>query len=276
MRRHPHLLLLVFLALLCGCGGDGAATGGDGRQVTPPPTPPPPLNVQGNWQFTIPVGGEFDPDITIAGSIIQSGDSLTGAVHLGGSDCFDHARTVNITGTINDPNVSFTLAESDGHTVAVKGSVANNELTGTYSIEGSCVGGKQGAITGFKIRAFAGAWRANYGQGFSGSATINQGPASPEGSFEITGTIPDFQCFSGPVVSGTIVPGIFPSPSHILGQSVLMRVEMDDGGTVNIEALTSQDGRMIGGWYHYVGGTCDGDASGICFGQNFCLNPNDF
>jgi hypothetical protein len=291
--KHKACISYLFsvVVLLCGCGGGGAVNrdfGGEGQQnppSNPPPNTPAPVNVQGNWHFTMPIGGEFDPDINIDGSIAHSGTSLTGAVHLTGSDCFDPSNTVNLTGTVSDPNVSFTLAGFEGQFVTVTGTVATYvtgtvatyKLTGTYKIEGGCAGGKEGAATGFRIPTLAGAWRANYGQGYFGSAMISQdSTASPKGSFGLTGTIPDFQCFSGPVVSGTIVPGSLPSPSYISGKAVLIQVKMDDGGTVDIEANASDDGKQIGGFYHYVGGTCDGDESFICFGQNTCFNMNDF
>jgi hypothetical protein len=273
MRKHSQALLLVFLALLCGCGGGTGSSdsSGGGGQVNPPVSPPAPLNVQGNWQLTLPMGGEFDPDINIAGSIVQSGTSLTGAVHLDGSDCFDRANTVNLTGTVSDPNLTLTLSEIDGQVVTLTGIVAGNKLTGTFNIQGGCANGKQGAIQGVKIPTLASAWKVNYTQGFFGGATIAQDAATPEGSFSLSGSMGNFQCLSGPVVSGTIVPGTFPSPSHILGKSVLMKVEMDDGGTVNINALASEDGFTIRGFYEYVGGTCDGDANELCFGESiFC------
>src|SRR5208282_3351618 len=94
-------LLLSVLVLLCGCGG-GPGTSllpSNPTSGGPAPTPPSPpaqgQSISGNWQFsTTSTAGV--PSLTIAGSINQSGSSVSGAVHVAGSNCFDPLITVGL------------------------------------------------------------------------------------------------------------------------------------------------------------------------------------
>src|SRR2546426_12276328 len=103
--------LLSAVVLLCGCGG-GIKTSG------PPSNPPsdPPAqgqNISGNWQFSTTSTAGMSP-ATIAGSIAQSGVSLTGAGHVDGSNCFDHLTTIGLTGTLTGSDNSLTSTPVNG------------------------------------------------------------------------------------------------------------------------------------------------------------------
>jgi hypothetical protein len=52
--------------------------------------------------------------MTIAGSITQSSSSVTGAVHVDGSNCFDQATRVGLTGTLTGSNLSLTSTSVNG------------------------------------------------------------------------------------------------------------------------------------------------------------------
>jgi hypothetical protein len=81
------LMPVSALVLLCACGG---GTGHSSQLSSPPSSPlsnPPPqeMNIAGNWQFSATstvLPGE--PPATIAGSIIQSGSTVSGAGHVDG------------------------------------------------------------------------------------------------------------------------------------------------------------------------------------------------
>lgn len=64
-----------------------------------------------------------------------------------------------------------------------------------------------------------------------------------QGSFSIAGSATDnsFHCFAG-----TITPGMFPTPSFIMGTSVAVETKTD-GGTVVFEGTMNQDGTEIFG-----------------------------
>ena len=206
------------------------------------------------------------PPATIAGSIAQSGSSVTGAVHIDGSNCFDQLTTIGLTGTLTGSNVSLSSTSVDGQVITFTGSITNNALTGTYAINGSCANGDHGSVTGFKVLPFSGTWRVILeinDQHWIGLAEVTQGNASSEGSFSVSGTSnPDLSC-----LAGTIQPGTFPSPSFIMGASVALEIETNDGIVV-FQGTVNEDGSEISGYHHVSGGTCDGYFGGGCFGRD--------
>ncbi|MGA9988245.1 MAG: hypothetical protein WBP69_10720 [Terriglobales bacterium] len=101
--------------------------------------------------------------MTIAGSINQSGSSVSGAVHVAGGSCFDQQNVIGLTGTLTDGNVSLTSASVDGQVITFAGNITNkanfaDTLTGTYAINGGCANGDQGNVTGYSMGAFNGSW----------------------------------------------------------------------------------------------------------------------
>lgn len=157
-----------------------------------------------------------------------------------------------------------------GQVIAFTGSIANNALTGTYSINGGCANGDQGNLTGFKVPGIGGTWRiifdVNEQHAGLGTATLAQGGASSEGSFGVRGRATNnFQgtsCYEGTITSGT-----FPSPSYLMGTSVAFEVKTADGGTVSFLGTLKQDGE-ISGFHRVVGGACNGEFGGACLGRN--------
>jgi hypothetical protein len=271
MKQHACVLLLVVLALLWGCGGDGVANREvGGGQVNPPANPPSPLNVQGNWQFSMPTIEEFDMEKAIAGSITQSGSSLTGAVHLDGSECIDPATTISVAGSLSESTVSLTSSPVDGQVISLAGSVVDNAFNGTYAIEGGCADGEHGELTGFNVGQINGGWRiifdVNEQHVGLGIATLTVGSASPEGSFGITGTVTnsfqDTSCFEG-----TISSGKFPNASYIMGTTVKLEFETADGGIVSFIGKLQDDGQITGR-HEVTGGICDGYFGGACLGRD--------
>ncbi len=95
--------LLSALVLLCGCGGYSGSP--YTHPSTPPSDPPPQPNIAGNWQLSTRSKAGVPP-LTIAGSINQSGSSLSGAVHVDGWSCFDQQTTIDLTGTLTNLGVS--------------------------------------------------------------------------------------------------------------------------------------------------------------------------
>ena len=256
--------MLLAVVLLCGCGG-GERTSG------PPSSPPsgPPsqgLDAAGNWQFsTTSMAGM--PPATIAGSIVQSGVLIRGAVHVDGSNCFDRLTTMGLTGSLTGGNISLTSTSVAGQITTFTGSFTDNALTGTYSpgrftgtytITGGCANGDQGNVTGIKIPYIAnilnGTFTTSGGGTFDMAGDIAQDSASSdEGSFGVTGTATiRTSCFSsGPIKSGT-----FPSGSFIMGTSVALEIEAGNGNIAFLGTWNLDKGE-ISGDYTVFGGTCD-------------------
>jgi len=209
------------------------------------------------------------PALTIAGSINQSGSSVSAAVHVAGGSCFDQPNVIGLTGTLTDGNVSLTSASVDGQVITFAGNItikANfpGTLTGTYAINGGCANGDQGNVTGYGMGAFNGSWYGNLttagGAGIHwGTDQLGQVGASSEGSFGLTGTFNfDGACFN----SGKLTPGTYPTPSFILGTSVALNIPTDNGTIAFVGTAGPDQGGLIEGTYTVTGGSCESTGTG--------------
>jgi hypothetical protein len=278
MKHLESMLWLLVLVLLCGCGG-GARTSdpslrpaarpilGPTSDIPSAPPPPQGSNIVSNWQFSTAA------TLTIAGSISQSDGSVSGVVHVDGSNCFDRMTAVRLTGTLAGGNVSLVATSVAGQVITLTGSVADNALTdvfapgrftGTYAVNGGCANGEQGNVTGIKIGYIAnilnGTFTAAGGEPFDVTGDMGQNSASSdEGSFGITGTVTFSKaCFS----SGTITVGSFPSGSYIMGTSVALVIETGNG-TVAFLGTLNPDTSEISGDYTVSGGSCDQSGTAV-------------
>jgi len=206
------------------------------------------------------------PPTTIAGGINQSGSSVSAAAHVEGSKCFDRLTTIGLTGTLTGGNVSLTSSSVGGQVLTLAGSTSGmgNFFTGTYTISGGCANGDHGTVTGKDVGVIRGALDGTFttsgGDTFDMGGFINPGyagfeSASPEGSFGISGTA-NFgtSCFG----SGKIVAGTFPSGSYMIGTSVVLAIQTDNGTFIFVGTDTDHGGiGEISGEYTVTGGTCD-------------------
>lgn len=254
MKRLARILWLLWpLVFVWGCGGgQGTApssvpSGGGGSSNV----------ITGNWEFST-TSTMGMPALTIAGGINQSGSSVTGELHVSGSNCFDRLTTVALTGTATGSNVSLALASVSGQVITVNGTVGQDGLTGSYDVKGGCAGGDQGSVTGNNVPTLAnnltGTFTNSEGSTFDVTASLAQsGSSSATGSYGISGTA-TFQgsCFS----SGTINSGSFPSGSFILGTSVGLAIATDNG-TVAFSGNANSDGSEVNGSYTVSGATCN-------------------
>jgi hypothetical protein len=210
------------------------------------------------------------PSLAIAGNLNQNGKSLSGAVHVSGSNCFDQLSTIGITGTLTSGNLSLASASIGGQVItfsgsaASSGSVVRNAFTGTYSIQGGCASGDRGDVTGIAIgfigNTLTGTFTASGGETFNVAADVTQNSsASPAGSFSITGTATlSTPCFN----SGTLMSGAFPLGSFVLGTSVALKIQTANG-VVSFLGTWDLNKDQITGNYSINGGTCDQTGTGI-------------
>jgi hypothetical protein len=270
MKRWANMLGLSALVLLCGCGGAGykGTTGGTpagaGGVTLPPPSSGP--NVEGNWQFSMTSTVSGAPPLSIGGSISPSGGSVSGAVHISGSNCFDPVSTVGLAGTLTGSDLSLTATSEDGQVTTLTGTISDNTFTathlpgefiGTYAINGGCAGGDKGNVTGVKISSMAGNWAGDLTSETGDTnrlvVTLAQGAATSEGIFALSGTA-FFEvgtCFK----SAKIMSGTFPSGSYVMGNSVSLEIETDNGVIVLL-GKAKGDG-LIRGNYTLDGSTCE-------------------
>ncbi len=259
MKRLANILWLAAVVVLCGCGGGYDAASKAGFPDPKPPDPGPHAqNVTKNWQFTTMSAVSGIPSMTIAGSISQSGLSVGGAVHVGGSACFDRLTTVRLTGDLTSGNISLSSTSVAGQVITFTGSFNGSTLTGTYAITGGCADGDHGNVTGSEIPFIANSLDGTFTTSGGGTFSVTAGEAQnasadPEGSFAISGKVTfNTSCFA----SGTITPGEFPSGSFIMGTTVALAIETGNG-TLAFLGTLDRDKSEISGDYTVSGGTCD-------------------
>jgi hypothetical protein len=278
MKHWVSTLWLLSALVLGGCGGGQSTSGSTSGSPISPPSGPPPQNNAGNWQFSTTPTVAGTPAITIAGSISQSASSVSGAVHVDGSNCFDPLIPVGLTGTLTGGDISLTSTPVVGQVITLTGTITFDTFTGIYSIKGGCADGEQGNVSGIIVASItygaassqlSSTFTTSGGETFDVVADVTQSNnPSSEGSFGITGTATfGTSCLS----SGTITSGTFPSGSYILGASVALEIETGNGtvtflGTANAVSLVdlaSGAGGQFSGTYTVSGGTCDQTGTAI-------------
>ncbi len=249
MKRLTTVSVVSAAVFLFGCAG----------APIPPYSSGTPSTVTTNWQFSAVSTVLGKPPLTFAGSITQTGVSgVSGALHVGGSTCFNQMTTMGLTGTQTASNVSLTSAAINGQVVTLGGTFTGTGFTGTYSVAGGCDGGDQGTVTGAIVDdTDADGWDAAFTSSaqttFSAQGNFAQsGVANSDGTFGITGTATfNTPCFS----TATISPGSLPSGNFILGTLFSLQIQTNNG-TVTILG-TEVPGEFINGTYTVAGGTCD-------------------
>lgn len=254
--------------LLCGCGGGAGPT--QRFSSSTPPTSTPPTTAQtpsiaGNWQFSAASTIPGEASLMFAGGISQADTAVSGALHVDGSNCFDRLTTMGLTGTVTSDSASLTSTAIDGQVVTLIGNFTDATFIGTYRINGGCAAGEQGRVTGINIpyidNQLSGTFTNSARKIFNVTGSITQsGSASPEGSFEISGTATfDTPCFT----AGTIItPETFPSGSFILGMSLALEFETSNGILTFLGTL-NRDRSEISGNYTVSGGTCDDNGTAL-------------
>ena len=234
LMKHLITVSVVSAAVfLFGCGGAPIPPSSSGTPSSGTPSTGPPSTVTDNWQFSAASTVPGKPPLTFAGSVTQTGVSgVSGALHVGGSNCFNQMTTMGLTGTETASNVSLSSAAVNGQVVTLGGTFTGTGFTGTYSVSGGCDGGDQGTVTGVIVDdTDADAWDATFTSSaqttFSAQGNFAQsGVANSDGSFGITGTATfNTPCFS----TATISPGSLPSGNFILGTLVSLQIQTNNG-----------------------------------------------
>jgi len=78
MKRLPAVVALSTIVSLCGGGGGPAPGAPPSKASTPPPSPSQILTISGNWQFNSASAGSAKVPISFAGTISQSGSTVSG------------------------------------------------------------------------------------------------------------------------------------------------------------------------------------------------------
>src|ERR1700677_5144117 len=97
MARVEIILTLSATVLFCGCGGTTGPGSAPGSSASAVPSAPATSITPGNWQFAAASTVAGKPPLTFAGSIVQAGTAVNGALHVDGSNCFDRLTTIGLT-----------------------------------------------------------------------------------------------------------------------------------------------------------------------------------
>jgi len=257
MKRISCLAFLLYCAL-AGCGG------GSSRMTQPPIVP----FTSGLYQiFASSTSNAF----TLSGSLMQSGNTVSGVMHISMPACFNFSTDLPVTGTLSnaaDFPVNLSLALPSGQMLTLSllhpgGHLSN--VTGTFAITGAgCAAPEQGLANGGTL-TISGQW--------SGTLTPTGGPSS-QIRLNLTQTGPDTHGFFSATGTATITgTGCFSNASVdpatiIIGSG--SQIILDNSLSGSTCKLTMQGGIIPGafggasfvGTYTSTQGTCS-EAGGV-------------
>ena len=229
--RIPSLfpfLVCIFLIALVGCGGGSGSGSGSGPEFQ---------IVSGNWILGL---GFAASSSTAGGSLIQTGNTISGVLHVSGLSCFDPiADELIVTGKSSSDGsntITFTTAPIRGQVLTMTGKyaalLANHFgpptvpvglLDTTVTLSGGACAGQQNAEA--QNLSMNGAWGTIPDPGFPGAnANLTQIAPDASGVSHLTGTFNfnNTSCFT----TGTVSSG------SVLGDTVQITINTDSGQLV--------------------------------------------
>jgi hypothetical protein len=202
MRVFTSVLCVAVVVGFCGCGGSG----------TNNPPPPQFTIASGDWGIALSPQGGFLP-LAAGGSLLQSGGSLSGTIHVTGSPCFDsQTDDLVLTGSVSGTTLSLSTAPVRGQVLSIAASPKASQNGETISLQGSWTlsGGScasNGTVDAIFVPPINGTYAGTLSNGMTGTVTATMSQTAPDahgfshvsGSFIFSGV----PCFS----SGTIADG---------------------------------------------------------------------
>jgi hypothetical protein len=222
----------------------------------------------GNWNFTAasstkPNSSEF----LIGGHLQQSGNTVSGVLHIASSRCFKVDKDVPVSGTIEDGTANLTSLPIDRQVMHASLMGHGNKIVGNYSFSGGCSNGDEGTLNGNLVPPVSGIWNAIDSEPGKAAASVNMAlaqSAQPNGHgvYPISGT---FSFRGSPCqVSGRITSG------YVAGEIVVLNASTDEAtggtGTFRMEGdVAVGHSPSIVGAYSYNSGACKDQAGALTF-----------
>jgi hypothetical protein len=215
-RRFVYFFLLFcFLLGLAACGGGGS------NNMAPTPTPATLPFSSGLYQIGGTPASSSAVAFALAGSLMQSGNSVSGVMHMSASSCFAFNTDIPVNGTLGtDASGNFTVdlavALPSGQTLTLNTIHPGGHLSilaGTYSLVGAgCATPSQGSASGNILDISGTNW--------IGTLTSNSGPVS-QINLSLTQIGPDAHGFftasgTGTITGGTCFSGVTVDPSSVV------------------------------------------------------------
>ena len=254
------ICVFSFILVLClgfaGCGGSSMM-----------PAPTPASFFSGLYQITGVSSSNPNGGFMISGSLIQTGNNLSGVMHLNLSSCFAPSVDIPATGTTGDTGnialslpsgqmLSFSFTHPGGHL---------STISGSYTLTGAgCLTPDQGTATGENISVtgmWTGALTSNGGVSAQISMTLTQ-TQQPDvhGAFSATGT--------ATIIGGTCFSGATVDPAAaVIGPGSQLVLDNIQSGTTGKTILQGDFGPMVFGGATFIGtytstqGTCSESGS---------------
>lgn len=253
-----HFALMVCLGL-AGCGGS--------NMMTPAPTSTPLPFFPGLYQISETSTVNPSANFTVAGSLMQSGNSVSGVMHMSGASCFSFNTDIPVNGTLGvnntgDFTVDLALALPSGQTLSLSTIHPGGHLSiidGTYTLTGAgCAAPDQGNVGGGVV-GVTGIWIGHFNS--SGGVVsqinmmLNQTGPDANGFFSATGTatITGGTCFS----TATVDPA-----SVVIGSGSSLIFDNAQPGTTGKTTMQGDFAPLVFGGATFTGtytstqGTC--------------------
>jgi len=261
-------LLEIFCLVLSGCGG--------GSSAMPGPTPTPIFFASGLYQIDETSTTNPNTSFTLQGSLLQSGNNLSGVMHASGLSCFSFNTDIPVSGKLGTDNtgnftVDLLFSLPAGQTLSLNTIHPFGHLfiiSGTYSLAGAgCAAPDQGNVFGQSL-SIGGSWMGHFNS--SGgvvsqvtSMTLTQTGPDVNGFFSATGTatITGGTCFSSATVDAA---------SIIVGTGSTLILDNAQPGTTG-KTIVQGDlqagiiGSSFNGTYTSTQGTCSETGSVTLF-----------
>jgi hypothetical protein len=217
--------LISFVTVVC--FSLGFAGCGSGSSMAPTPTPTPLPFSSGLYQIDSSSSSNSAVTFSVAGSLQQSGNNVTGVMHLTAASCSSFNTDIPVNGTLGtDSNGDFTvtlaLTLPGGQALTLDLIHPGGHLSivsGTYTLAGAgCAGPAQGVTSGGLMDIT--------GMNWIGTLTSNSGPVSPI-HLNITQTGPDAHGFFSATGTGTITGGACFSAFTVAPSSIVIGLGSD-------------------------------------------------
>ena len=248
--RRPLSTSLLVSTLICMLAGCGAI---ENVKLT-----------QGNWSVTATSSTPANGTFYVGGSLTQSGDTLSGKMHIVNSLCFDVSTPVDFHGKVKGRNVTLTSTSVNSQVITINGTGTSSEFSGTYSLTGgTCAAGDKGTISSNAVPSITGTWSGpiagSGGSAVTLSTTLTQAAAaSADGTFAVSGAV----AYTGSScsVDGTITSGFVVGPYLQLNGTTVETDGSAGSFTYAQVLLDSQSApKSMTGTYEVVAGLCGGD-----------------
>ena len=251
---------VFYLLMLFGCGA---------ANLNGSPTPSESLSIKpGNWNFgatssTNPNSGQF----LIGGHLQQSGNTITGILHIASSRCFKVDRDVPVSGTIEDGTADLHSLPIDHQVLHASLIGHDSTMVGNYSFSGGCSNGDEGSLNGNLVPTVSGIWNAIDTQPDKSASGVNMALAQSEhanghGVYPLSGTFA-FTA-SSCQVSARVTSG------YVAGNILVINATTDEAaggsGSFRMEGdIAAGHTPAIVGAYSYEAGSCKDRAGALTF-----------